>query len=309
MSDLLIPMASPPVLLRGEAIAAGLTDRTLARMVGRGELHRLRQGAYVAGSTWRHEDLSGRHRLLARAVVAQAKSPVVVSHGSAMALHGGPVYGLKLDRVEVTRLDGRACRREAGVRQHRGVLLVGDVATREGLPVTGATKTALDVTTVASVEAGLVVVNALLNSGRTTMAELQHRYSSMDRDPFTQRTDLVLRLADPRIESVGESRFFHLAWRHGLPAPEPQYEVVDAGHVVARLDFAWPQHGVWLEFDGREKYVKHLRDSETVTDAVLREKRREDRVRELTGWRCIRITWADLEDPERLAARVLAFLQ
>jgi hypothetical protein len=41
---------------------------------------------------------------------------------------------------------------------------------------------------------------------------------------------------------------------------------------------------------------------------VLREKRREDRVRELTGWRCIRVTWADLENPARLVARIRAAL-
>lgn len=308
MTDLLIPMSSPPVMLRSEAIAAGMSDRDLSRMVGRGQLHRLRQGAYVAGEIWRAQDRGGRHRLLTRAVVVQAKSPVVVSHGSAMALHNGPLYGLPLERVEVTRLDGRAGRREAGVRQHRGALFIGDVTECQGLAVTGATKTALDVTTITSVEAGLVAVNALLNTGRTTLAELHHRYSSMEQDPYTQRTDLVLRLADPRIESVGESRFFHLAWRHGLPVPEPQFEVCEADRVVARLDFAWPNRGVWLEFDGREKYVKHLRPGESVTDAVLREKRREDRVRELTGWRCIRITWADLEDPQRLAARLMALL-
>jgi hypothetical protein len=40
----------------------------------------------------------------------------------------------------------------------------------------------------------------------------------------------------------------------------------------------------------------------------MREKRREDRIRELTGWRCIRITWADLFHPERTAARIRAML-
>jgi hypothetical protein len=30
---------------------------------------------------------------------------------------------------------------------------------------------------------------------------------------------------------------------------------------------------------------------------------------EITGWRCIRITWADLQYPERTAARILAFLR
>ena len=78
---------------------------------------------------------------------------------------------------------------------------------------------------------------------------------------------------------------------------------------ILRLDFAWPEHDVWLEFDGKEKYVKYLREGETATDAVLREKRREDRIRELTGWRCIRITWADLFFPDRLAARIRDMLR
>jgi len=43
-------------------------------------------------------------------------------------------------------------------------------------------------------------------------------------------------------------------------------------------------------------------------DVVFREKRREDRVRELTGWRCFRITWQDLAGPVRLAARIRAFI-
>jgi hypothetical protein len=175
--------------------------------------------------------------------------------------------------------------------------------------VTSATRTAIDITTVADTERSLAVVNHLLHEEYTTLEEVRGRYSSMERHPFTLHTDLVLRLADPRIESVGESRTFFLCWSQGLPVPEPQVIVPDHGRgEVFRLDFAWPERGVWLEFDGKEKYVKHLREGETVADAVLREKRREDRVRELTGWRCIRITWADLFFPERTAARIRALL-
>jgi hypothetical protein len=168
---------------------------------------------------------------------------------------------------------------------------------------------AIDITTVATVETALCVVNHLLHQGLTSQSSIETRYATMDHDPFTLSTDLVLRLADPRIESVGESRSWHFFWRQGLPAPEPQWVVSEAGREIARLDFAWPDLGCWLEFDGRQKYVRYLRDGETVTDAVLREKRREERITELTGWRCIRITWADLADPIRLAARIRAFLR
>ena len=76
----------------------------------------------------------------------------------------------------------------------------------------------------------------------------------MEHDPFTLKTDLVLRLVDDRLESVGEMRTVFMLYRGGVPAPMPQYEIRDEnGAVVARLDFAWPELGVWLEFDGRSR--------------------------------------------------------
>ncbi len=171
--------------------------------------------------------------------------------------------------------------------------------------MTSPARTVLDVTTIAGVEPALCVANYFLHAGLTDGEQLTTRYCGMEHNPFTLRTDLVLRLADGRIESIGESRTFYLCWRHGLPAPRPQWVVRDEhGQEVARLDFAWPERRVWLEFDGREKYSRYLRPGESVADAVLREKRREDLVRELTGWRCVRITWADLADPVRLATRL-----
>ena len=48
-----------------------------------------------------------------------------------------------------------------------------------------------------------------------------------------------------------------------------------------------------------------LRESGLVT---LREKERESRITELTGWRCIRITWADLDRPNATVTRILSLL-
>jgi hypothetical protein len=117
-------------------------------------------------------------------------------------------------------------------------------------------------------------------------------------------TDLMLRLGDPRIASVGESRTLYFLWRHHFPAPIAQYEVCDGPSFSALLDFAFPVLGIWIEFDGREKYLKFRRPGESIVDAVVREKQRESRISELTGWRCIRITWADLADPAHLERRI-----
>lgn len=309
MTNLLPQPTMVDVILRREALAAGYTDRDITKMVRSGLWHRIRHGAYVGARAWNELSNAEQHALLARAVLRQARAEMVLSHISALPEYGAPLWGLPTDVVHVTRRDRRAGRKESGVQQHQGILVPDDVAVRRGVEVTSATRTAIDITTVADTERSLVVVNHLLHEKHTTLEEVRDRYSSMERHPFTLHTDLVLRLADPRIESVGESRTFFLCWSQGLPVPEPQFIVPEQGAgEVFRLDFAWPQHGVWLEFDGKEKYVKYLREGETVADAVLREKRREDRVRELTGWRCIRITWADLFFPERTAARIRGML-
>lgn len=306
----MIPLGLGPVLLRAELLDAGLTDRELSRMVRVGELHRLRRGAFITGMQWEAAEASARHAMLARAVLKQARTDVVLGHVSALPEYAAPTWGLPLDVVHVIRKDKRAGRKERGVRQHQGVLLAGDVVMRNDVEVTSPDRTPLDITTVAGVEPSLVVMNHFLHTGLTTPERLRERYDTMRRDPFTLRTDIVLRLADARIESVGESRTVFLCWRNGVPAPVPQWLVYDErGRLVARLDFAWPELKVWLEFDGREKYLKYLKEGETVVDAVLREKERESTIAKLTGWRCIRITWADLQQPERTAARIIAFLR
>lgn len=311
MTDLLLPGASSThVFLRGEAIDAGYTDRQIAWLVRTGVWHRVRRGAYVDAETWATLNDVQRHGVLTRAVLRQAKTEGVPSHVSALPEYDAPVWNIPLDVVHLTRLDRRAGRNERGVHQHSGLLLPEDIVSRRGIDVVSATKTAIDITTMAEVEPSLVIVNHLFHAGHTSPAAVAERYASMDHDPNTLKTDLVLRLADPRIESVGETRTMHLCWRFGLPRPEPQFEICDSsGQFVARVDFAWPEHKVFLEFDGKQKYVEFLREGETVEDVVLREKRREEQICAVTGWRCIRVTWADLQHPERTAQRIRALLE
>jgi hypothetical protein len=293
-------------MLRGELIDAGWNDRAIARMCSEGAWVRVRRGAYVEMHYWRLLDPAGRHELLTRSVLRQANTDLVVSHVSGVPFYDGPIWGLDLSSVHGTRLDGKAGRAEAGVRQHRGQVVEGDVVERHGVMVMGADRLGLEVTTVASTEAALVVVNHLLHAEETTRERLAERYA---RDicgwSHTLRTDLVLRLADPRIESPGESRTFYLCFARGLPLPEPQYKIYDdRGVLVAQVDFAWPELGVFLEFDGKVKYQKYLKEGESPSDVVVREKRREELICELTGWRCIRVVWADLERPEHTAQRI-----
>ncbi|WGX99327.1 type IV toxin-antitoxin system AbiEi family antitoxin domain-containing protein [Nocardioides sp. L-11A] len=308
-----IPSDDPRLLqidLRADLVRLGHTDRSLAAAVRRGELDRPRRGAYVSAAEWAQLSSEQRYAVRARAVERQARTEVILSHTSAVPFHDGPLWGQQLEDVHVTRRDGLTGRKERGVRQHRGQLRDDDVVAVHDFQVSAPARTVLECATVASVESALVVANDFLHRGLVTPQELHERYDEvMAHWPQSLGTPVVLRLADPRIESVGESRTLYFLYRSSLPKPIPQFEIWDGLELVAKLDFALPEHGIWLEFDGRVKYERFLRPGESPADAVVREKLREDRVAELTGWRCLRLTWTDLADPARLAARIRALIE
>ncbi len=293
------------VFLRREAEALGYSDHAIAQLVRQRVWHRVRRGAYASGDTWLRLSENERYGLLCRAAVRQASTIVALSHFSSANEWGTPLWEVDLSEVHLTRMDGKTGRREAGIRQHRGRVLDGDLEIRNGLKVISPTRAALEMTTIADVEHSLVEIDDLLHRGLTNMERLTSRYSLMNHWPDTLRTDLILRLVDGRSESVGETRTRYLCWAQGLPAPIPNYPIRDRhGRVIARVDLAWPELGLFLEFDGKVKYQRLLKEGESVTDAVLREKKREELICELTGWRCIRIVWADLYRPADTAARI-----
>jgi hypothetical protein len=278
-------------------------------MVRSGAWVRPRRGAYVDATAWAATDAIGRHEIKARAVVAQAKCELVLSHLTGASVWDLSFWDLAPDSVHGTRRDGRCGRSEAGVVQHRGVLLDEDVVLRHGVGVVSATRLALELPAVTDLEHAVCFASELLHRGDTSISLLRDRYASMACWPHGLTTQLMLRLAEPLCESVGERRFLFLCWRQRLPAPVPQYAILDhTGTVVARVDFAWPELGAYGEFDGKLKYGALLRPGQTATDVVLAEKRREDMIRELTGWRCIRIVWSDLYTPEHTALRVRRLL-
>jgi hypothetical protein len=212
--------------------------------------------------------------------------------------------------VHLTRTDGKAGRREVGVIQHRGKLRRGDVMLIDGRRVTSPTRTALDLTTLTDLERALPPMDHFLRTGRTSKAQLREGAKAMARWANTLGTDLVINFADSRRESLAESRTAVMLLGTGKPAPRPNHKIRDRyGNVLWRVDFAWPELGVFLEFDGKVKYQKYLKEGEDVTDAVLREKKREEQICRRTGWRCIRLTWADLERPAETIRYIISVLE
>jgi hypothetical protein len=298
------------VLLRRDVIAAGHEDKQLRALVRSEVLTRIRQGAYARVDTWKDLDETDRHRMLSSAVTRQYPDDIALSHGSAVLRAGGPSHGLDLESVHILHLDSTTGRRNvAGVVHHQGEARVLDVTRFDDCWSTSPARTIIDVTLQYGFEVGVVVADDFLHRGLTTKPELWQLYEHMKAWPGALVVRLVIGFADGASESVGESLGRLLFRRLGLPTPELQYRVTRPdGSLAGRTDWAWPKYRTLGEFDGLSKYSRWLRPGETAAEAVLREKRREDELRELTGWHFIRLVWPDLFKAEQTARRLLAVL-
>ena len=299
------PITPTDVLLRRELIAEGLTDRDIRAQVKAGLLTKLRYGAYVPAELAKDLDEVGLMRARSRAVLRTAHETSVLSHQCSLAEHEVPLWGLDLDQTHVTRTDGRPGRREAGVVHHRATLGRRWWTMRAGVPVVRPARAAIEVVTSSGPEVGLVVVCGVLHLKLATLAELQEVAVAARHWPHSLNTRLVLARADARLTNVAEARTWNFFFEHRVPRPQPQVEVFDDhGNLLGIVDFLWEELGVFLEFDGRIKYEHHRLPGESLSDYLMREKRREEQICLAKGWICIRITWDDLQRPIVLARRI-----
>jgi hypothetical protein len=295
-------------IARGEVLAAGLDDRFIRCQLRTRRWTRIRKGAYLFTSSWQELDPEERHRRLARAVLHSHGDRVVLSKVSGLLMHPGiDCWDVDLSRVHVTRRDSRAGSVERDVVHHEGPIADDDIVEIDGLLVSTESRCAVETIALAPLEAGLVVADSVLHRGRVDHDRLWEELARMQRWRGSRRADVVLRLADGRSESVGESRSRYLFWSQGLPKPDLQVKIRDAGgSLVGVVDLGWLAHGTLYEFDGRVKYGRLVKPGQQPSDVLFAEKRREDAIREATGCSIVRATWADLSQPRELAMRVRA---
>ena len=297
MSEFL-PESSGP-LRRVDAIAHGFTDGELARMVRRGEVIRPQRGSYLPpGSA-----ITG-HRANVLATVAELRRQGVISHLSAAVLHGLPLWGVRPQRVHLTRRPPAAGSGSSRVHLHVARLPDEQLALIDGVPTTDATRTVVDLARTLPFESAVVAADAALASGLTSAESLAGCLGAMGSVPGSRRAARVLAFADGDSESVGESRSRVLLHRLGLPTPALQFRVRRPdGSLVGRCDFGWEELRTLGEFDGRLKYGANAPSGRSPADVVFVEKVREDAMRDL-GWQMARWTWADLSTPAVVADRL-----
>jgi hypothetical protein len=297
-------MDPEPVLVfrRADAVQNGYSDAELARLVRRRELQRLQRGSYTNAAL--PEDIASRHAVVVRATVAGLRTPSVVCSLSAATVHGLPLWGVRLDRVDVLRRPPARGNGSARLHVHVARIADEDHTVVDGVPVTTVTRTVVDVARRVPFEAAVVTADAALHLGLTSNERLLDCLARMGAVPGVRAAARALAFADGLSESVGESRSRVLLARLGLPAPDLQVRVLRADRSeIGRCDFGWDRHRTVGEFDGRIKYGRLLRPGQQPGDAVFEEKRREDDLRD-HRWEVARWTWEDLRRPPLVAARI-----
>ena len=103
-------------------------------------------------------------------------------------------------------------------------------------------------------------------------------------------------LASPRAESAPESWIRMLIIELGFPLPEVNFVLRSpGGRELYRLDLAWPQLRIALEYDGHAAHAGREEEDAAREDALRRR-----------GWTVVRARAADLADPTRFTAELRA---
>lgn len=297
------------LFLRREALTFGYKDRDLRAALRAGVLVRMRHGAYVAGSTWVAASAEDRFRLRGQAVCLTHGHRVALSHTSGAAAVGLRLWDADFRRVHVTRLDGGPSRCHQDIVYHADTWTPDDVYDLDELLTMSPVRSGLGTAALHSVEQGVVVLDSLIDLDLATMELLYATYRRIEGWPHTGRLQVTVRLVEPGAQSVGESRTRFLGFAQHLPKPMLQFKVNDAfGRLIGVTDFAWPEHKTLGEFDGKMKYGRGLKPDEDPAEVVYREKLREDRLREATGFRMIRLTWRDLARQRETGERIRRYL-
>jgi len=293
------------VFQRREALEAGYADRDLYAALRDGLLVRIRPGAYTFGDAWDAVDDIGKHRLRAHAALRSHQAPVALSHTSAAVEHGLRLYEPDLSRIHLTCLDRPLGRTTRDIVYHQGVCTEGDLTVVDDQLVVKPVRAALETASLTSVPSGLVVLDSVVDLKLGTLDQVQAGFERITGHPNARRLQVTVRLTRKGSNSVGETLSRYAMWRGHLPEPVLQFEIRDDfGRLIGTTDFAWPDYGLLGEFDGMFKYGRLRRPGETPGDAVEREKKREDRLREETGWLMVRLIWEELFRGGPLAAKI-----
>ncbi len=284
----------------------GFNDRKIASFVRVGHLVRLRRGCYIRGSTWAAQKpwVRGRQLIAAHAhgTLSTSTGGLVYSHTSAARLHGLFLWDVD-DRVHITT-GSTASRSSHGnnVVPHARQLEAQEIVLINGMPCTSLERTVVDCCLMLNYRQSLVLMDHALRMG-VDVGTIHQKCASLAGRNGVLALRRALGNADARSESPGETLTRELLQRLRIELPELQVEVssTEGRH---RLDFAWREKKVALEFDGKVKYFDYAPTAE-----VIYQERQREKALMAQDWKFIRIKWQHLFREQEFKTSVLRVLR
>jgi hypothetical protein len=258
--------------LRSLGVGPGAIDH----WVKTGRLHVWYRGVYAVG----HRALKREGRWMA-AVLAVGPD-AALSHRSAGALSG--MRPSARWAIEVTV--GRKVRGPAGVEVHHARLEPDEVTTIDGIPVTTAARTLVDLAAVLPADQ--------LHKAVKQAAILQLPHPDLERYRGRRGTRNLPRHEPAPTRSELEDRFNAFLSANGLPPG-----MVNAPQRGKEPDIRWPHARLIVELDGFDTHG---------TRHAFEDDRARDRALLVAGWRTIRVTWRQLHEQPRALAKDLKTL-
>jgi hypothetical protein len=244
----------------------GLTDRQIEGRIALGLWRHLYEDVYIAAGA----PLTWKGTLLAACWAGGFRA--AASHRSAAALW--KLAGGRRSIVEVTCPRWRRARHEGLVVHETKALQGVDIAVVEGIPVTTPERTLLDLGAVCHESVVEMALDKLEHRGLVTRQSVQAtlgRLAKQGRNGAgTLRRLLAVQDRERRApESEMETALIQCLRRDGWPEPVPQYEIRQGGVLVARVDAAYPQWRIAVEYQSDEHHSGR-RASEHDNDRRLR---------------------------------------
>jgi len=258
----------------------------------------------LRGPAWRrlfedvyvHADRPVTHALRARAAAGLVVPGAVVTGRSAAVLWGVPLAAAD-DVVELTIPPSSHPRRVPGIRVRRARLPDGAVVRHRDVRVATPVCTAVRLAASLPGDEGVMAVDQFVDRGLADLEAVRALAASAC-GAGSARARMVCALADGLAGSPQETHLRLIIARSSLPPVVAQVNVRDDFGLVGRVDFAWPQWKVAIEYDG----LWHAEDGQ-----FARDRRRLNRLH-AAGWRVFFVTAADLYEPERLVDRLVEFM-
>ena len=290
-----MPQAAPVsrdlhgVFLGSHAVAVGAVTR---KQLQAGLYRRLLHNVYA------DPGLPADHQLYARGAALVMPECGVLGGRSAATWFGAP-YAAAHDPVVVLLPPAAEWRGPRGLQVHRTLLRPDEVTTVDDVRITTPARTAWEVATLEPVASAVALLDGMVRAGRIGQTDLEAMVAAKPGRRRGTRVATVAPLVGGRSESPPESWVRVACVRAGLPAPVPQFVVLEKGEFLGRVDLAWPEQRLIVEYEGAYHFdgMQIRRDDERYRRLVA------------AGWRVIRLSAADLRDMPGIVARIEAGLR